>query len=151
MIGLGAFVVEHFSAIEADFQRFYGLDLAALLWGPEPVTYRRLAALVRWIPPESSLGLSTGSHRPGWGATEELLKLVAELVDHGNRLFYSAHKRRGAPTPKAIEILRPPDPLEAPKKRRPATSEELKALFGATARYTGPPTRPVPDPPEPAP
>lgn len=138
MIGLGALVVEHYAAIEADFQRFYGLDLGLALWGPEPVSYRRLSVLVRGIPAESALGFSTGGYRPGWGATEELLALVAEVIDHGNRLFFKAHSKRGAQQPKPLKITRPADPLEEPKKRRPATSEDLREMFGGVARYTGP-------------
>lgn len=169
MIGLGALVVEHFDAVEADFARFYGLDLPGLLWGPEPVTYRRLSVLVRGIPAESALGVSTGGYRPGWGATEELLALLAELVDAGNRTFFRVHSKRGAQQPKPLEITRPPDPNEAPKERRPATSEDLRAIFGGAVRYTGPRALetedpdpastvlelpelgPVPDPREPAP
>lgn len=139
MIGLGALVVEHFDAVEADFARFYGVDLPAALWGPEPVTYRRLAVLVRGIPAESALGFATGGYRPGWGATEELLAVLAELVDLGNRTFFRVNSKRGAQQPRPIEIPRPPDPNEEPKKRRPATSEDLKALFGGAAVYTGPP------------
>lgn len=171
MIGLGALVVEHFDAVEADFARFYGLDLSAILWGPEPVTYRRLAVLVRGIPWESALGFSTGNYRPGWGPTEELLAVLAELVDAGNRLFFRVHAKRGASQPKPIEITRPPDPNEVPKQRRPATSEDLRAIFGGAVRYTGarapetedtgpavelgpeelPKPGPVPDPREPGP
>lgn len=161
MTGLGVLIVEHFDAVEADFARFYGLDLPALLWGPEPVTYRRLAVLVRGIPAESALGFSTGTYRPGWGPTEELLAIVAEVVDYGNRLYFKAHSKRGAQQPKPLAITRPPDPNAPPKKRRKATSEELKELFGGAARYTGPPRPdhsvvlveivaapdPIPDPP----
>lgn len=165
MIGLGALVVDHFDAVEADFARFYGLDLPGLLWGPEPVTYRRLAVLVRGIPAESALGVSAGGYRPGWGATEELLALLAELVDLGNRTFYRVHSKRGAQQPKPLKIPRPTEDEEPRKKRRPATSDDLVEMFGGIARYTGPPRAletgdpeqlpeladPVPDPREPGP
>lgn len=142
MIGLGVLVVEHFDALEADFARFYGADLPGLLWGPEPVTYRRLSVLVRGIPAESALGISTGALRPGWGATEELLATVVELVDAGNRSFFRVHSKRGAQQPKPIKVTRPADPNEPPKRRRKATSEDLVAMFGGAARYTGPPRGP---------
>jgi hypothetical protein len=149
MIGLGALVVDHFDAVEADFARFYGIDLPVALWGPEPVTYRRLAVLVRGIPAESALGVACGGYRPGWGATEELLALVAETIDHGNRLYFKTHSKKGAQQPKPLAITRPPDPNEEPPTRRPATSEDLVAMFGAAARYTGPPRGEVTEDPDP--
>lgn len=87
---------------------------------------------------DSALGASTGSYRPGWTNIEELLAIIAETVDRGNRQFAIAFSKRGAGSPQPLKI---PRPYER-KKRRPATSEDLVEMFGGVARYTGPP---VPD------
>jgi hypothetical protein len=46
-------------------QRFYGLDLNEALFGDQPLSARRLVALVRNLPPESAL-----HRRPGAESTE---------------------------------------------------------------------------------
>lgn len=104
---------------------------------------------MRGIPlHDSALGRALGSRQAGeWGNVEELLKVIAEQVDAGNRLFVRANSKRSAQQPKPLEITRP-EPrrpkghkaaVEAPKKR-PATSEELVAFFGGAARFTGTPS-----------
>lgn len=93
---------------------------------------------------DSALGASTGDYRPGWTNTEELLAVIAETVDRGNRNFATVFSKRGSGSPKPLKI---PRPYER-KTRRPATSEDLVEMFGGIARYTGPP---VPDSRESAP
>lgn len=63
----------------------------------------------------------------GWGNQEELLATLIEVVDAGNRLFHKAHSKKGATQPKPIKVPRPADPT---RKKRKATSEDLKAMFG---------------------
>lgn len=46
-------MTEHWAALEADFQRFYGTDLRRLLW-VERVGCRRLWDLIAGLPVESS-------------------------------------------------------------------------------------------------
>lgn len=68
----------------------------------------------------------------GWGYTEELLALVAQLIDQGNRLFYDRHRRKGAKAAEPIRIPRPGGPPEAPRrleKPRMASGEEILAFF----------------------
>ena len=50
MMGLVAFVERNWPTLEADFQSVYGLDLRAVLWGPDPVGCRRLLGLVECLP-----------------------------------------------------------------------------------------------------
>jgi hypothetical protein len=111
------------------------------VWGPEPISARRLYVLIAGLPLEgSALARSVGGDRPGWGNTEELLAGLCELVDITNRQFFMAHSKKGTPPPKPLKVQRPAALDEEPKKRRLATSEELRAFFGAsggTIRYTG--------------
>ena len=88
---------------------------------------RRLRALLKGLPAGSAL------HReldPGWSwtFTDELLAGVIEVLDYGNRMYFAAHKPKGAQVPKPITIRRPWDP--PPEKPEPATFEEVTAFFG---------------------
>lgn len=47
-------MVLYFDQVEADLLRYYQVDLPAALWGDRPVSARRLAALVRSLPPDSA-------------------------------------------------------------------------------------------------
>lgn len=42
---LAAFIARYLGLLEAEFQQRYGLDLPALLWGPDRRGMRRLASL----------------------------------------------------------------------------------------------------------
>lgn len=46
---------DNWDAIEADFQRFYGLDLTECVFGEEPLALRRIQVLVSHLPKESML------------------------------------------------------------------------------------------------
>ena len=104
---------------------------------------RRLWVLIAGIPPDGSALARACGQRVGWGNTEELLKVLCELVDAGNRSFHRAHTKRGAQQPKPLELIRPWEVTEdkaTGKRKRPATSRELKAFFGGGARYVAPGT-----------
>lgn len=105
--------------------------------------------LISGLPPTgTAIARATGGDIPGWGNAEELLALIAELLDGGNRMFFSAHTKKGTTAPKPLEVRRPiahdqadddVELVEAPRKRQ-ATSEEIKAFFGGgggSIRYTG--------------
>lgn len=125
------------------------------MWGPRPISARRFRSLARGIPlRDSSIGVALELRQIGeWGNLEELVAGLIEVVDHGNRLFFAAHAKKGSQTPDPIRIHRPrrrgqAADEEAPTERRPATSEELKAFFGGAVRYTG--DRKALEPPGPA-
>lgn len=113
------------------------------MWGPEPISARRLRVLVVGIPLDGNVGREIGDPRAtGWGNVEELLAGILEVVDAGNRLYFRAHTKRGAQQPKPIKVPRPErttGETEPVKVKRQATSEELRAFFGGAVRYTGPP------------
>lgn len=85
-------------------------------------------SLVRGLPADSNL------HRllypeADWGYSEELLALLAELVDHGNRLFFGSLRSKHQKMPEPIRIPRPGD--EAKPKGKPKPShEEIVRFFG---------------------
>lgn len=109
-------LIEHWPAIEADFRRFYHLDLPDLVFGSHPATARRIEVLIGALPAESTLiaqDLDPG-HR-GWGNTEELLALLLETT-------VAVNSKPG----KRFEVPRPYRPA-APKM---ATAEEMRAFFG---------------------
>ncbi len=119
------------------------------MWAtPRRLSWRRFRSLVAGLPPtDSALGRALAIRQVGeWGLTEDLLAFLIEVVDLGNRSFVSAHSKKGASKPRPITIPRPPaprrkgeaPPVDEPGKKRMATSEELVAFFGGTARYTGP-------------
>jgi len=60
MTGLVAHMSEDWGVIEADFQRFYGLDLRRVLW-VDRVGVRRLWDLIAGLPPESAFQHSLSS------------------------------------------------------------------------------------------
>lgn len=113
------------------------------MWGPAPISARRLRALVVGIPLDGNVGREIGDPRAtGWGNVEELLAALVEVSDAGNRLFFKAHAKKGTQAPKAIKVPRPEratGETEPVRRKRQATSEELRAFFGGSARYTGPP------------
>lgn len=103
--------MEHYPALESDFQRYYGLDLRECLWGGARLGARRLVSLVDGLPPESALArtLDPDNLGSGWTADTHLLAVIVQLVDHANRLFMSANSKPGSRIPDPIHIRRPGD------------------------------------------
>lgn len=133
--------MERFEALEADFARYYGVDLRAACWGDHPVGMRRLRALIRGLPLDSALGRSVAPHRLEWSTTEELLATLIEVTDAGNVMFFAAHSKPGTPRPRPIRVPRPGQPdgngaEPARRRRRPATADDMRRFFGGAVRYT---------------
>lgn len=130
-------------ALEADFQRFYGLPLLPALFGPERLSPRRLVALTRQLPRESALARIELGPMRDWTHTDELLALNAELLDYGNRIAI-LKATRGKSKPRPIKIVRPDGssgPGEAGKPRPPTTGEGLaraaSAALGIPVKVAG--------------
>lgn len=119
-------IIDHFAAIEADFQRFYALNLPDALWGRRRMSARRLASLVRMIPSDSA----TARASSGWSNLEELLALNAELSHATWRLLAIVHSKEGAKIPDPLQIPRPgrADEPAGPSK---SSASEVTAFFGA--------------------
>lgn len=118
----------NFEALEADFQREYGLDLRDSLWGRPLVGARRLLALVAGLSPRSVLRRKLTSRGSDWGSTEELLSALIEQVDLGNRLFFMANAKKGAKVWKPMHIPRP-----TVKPQELSSADEIRRFFGAGA------------------
>lgn len=61
--------------------------------------------------------------------TEQLLGLLIELEDRYHRWWFQANTKKGTRPPEAIQIRSPQ------RKRRRATSEDLKEMFGSAVHY----------------
>lgn len=105
------------------------MDLSDALWGPNPISIRRLQSLINGLPLDSALVRSYDPKRlgRGWGPQEELLAVIAELVDVNNRYFLSAHVKPGTQLPKPIYIARPDD-----TQRKPPSSKEVQQHLATT-------------------
>ena len=97
---------------------------------------RRLLALVQGLPPGGALDRAANPDTlgVGWGNQEELLAVIAELVDQGNRDFAVANARPGAGKRQPITIDRPG---RRPRKRQPEPGETLAALQQLHAHHMG--------------
>jgi len=63
--------------LEADFRRFYALDLGAACFGADHLGARRLRVLVQYLPPDSSLARAMGWW---WTDAHELSAQLVELA-----------------------------------------------------------------------
>lgn len=121
-------MLEHFEAVEADFQSHYGLDLRDVLWGPQHVGVRRLNALVKGLPLQGVFFRTAATNGKSWTTTDELLSVLIEIVDHGNAMYYETHKKPTAEKWKSIEIHRPTGNLEPEPPKVSTNSEVYSAL-----------------------
>lgn len=128
-------MAKHFEAVEADFRSYYGLDLRAVCWGPDRFGVRRIRSLVRGLP----VGGATSriqTNGQAWTTTDELLASVVELIDHSNRMFFSANAKKGAQVWKPIHIARP-QAAEEPREPKLSTRWEVYKFFGDHTVYEG--------------
>lgn len=125
---------DHFGAVEADFQSHYGLDLRQVLWGSSPYGVRRIHALVAGLPPTGAMIRAAATNGQPWSVTDDLLATVIEMIDHGNRMFFSANAKKGANVWKPITITRPVNqPSETHEPKKPSSVQEIRKFFGADA------------------
>ena len=102
------------------------------MWGPKPISARRLENRLTTLPLESRTARALGAVAPGqWHNVEELLALLAEELDFGNRLFLMTHSKKGARQPKPLKVPRPRDAGRENRPKPQASTNELKAFFGS--------------------
>lgn len=84
-----------------------------------------MQALVSGLPIESATARSYDPERlgVGWRIEHDLMSLVAELVDHSNRLLFAFNTKKGTRVPEPIFIPRPG------QRRRKASPKELRAFL----------------------
>lgn len=112
-------------------QGAYGIDLRRALWGAEPVGLRRLASLVNGLPPGGALDRALDPE--GWGANwhhaEELLAMIAELLDRDWRQTVAMNSKRGATKPRPLRIPRPGDVRRRAAKIRNPDGWEIRRFL----------------------
>lgn len=105
---LRRFVVEHEGAVEADLQRFYGIDYRDR-WryhdGRRVLTLRRLGVLIRHLPAESAVALIHRDHEPYWSVEAHLLDELRISLTGSQRKPSKPHPQR--PTGKKAQQHQP--------------------------------------------
>jgi hypothetical protein len=120
--------------LEADFLAVYRLDLREVLGDDAPFGMRRLRALIEGLPPSAMFW----RREPGWGTTEELLALNAEVTHSAIRVLLAAFSKKGSSLPKPLHVPRPWDVRRRPRPRRRVAESELAAYGGAVRRIATP-------------
>jgi hypothetical protein len=126
--------------VEADFQRFYTLDLRAEVFGThtaQPTSARRLWVLVDGLPDDAA---TWAEDQLGWTKTDEWNALTIEAINHWGALSYSAIFALGSrgkwpkklPMPQRIYTHpdRPDPEGEKPKKEVEKDPHAIARFFG---------------------
>lgn len=95
---------------------------------------RRLRSLVKYLPPGSALHRAVDPEGARWGNAEELLAILVEVVDFGNRNFIRFYSKKGTSGPKPIKIPRPKSLTSPAPKKKMSTPEEIKRRLGKRIR-----------------
>lgn len=142
--GLWRLIRTAWAPLEADFARYYHLELPELVFGPnQRVPLRRLSVLITHLPADSAfLRFVADELEPlpaPWSTGDHLLALVAELIDKTNRILEAVYTKAGSKAPKPLRIPRPGEELE-PEEPVAMDTPEARAFFGAgRVDYTPPP------------
>lgn len=123
---------EHAEALEADLLRYYGADL--LDWHRGTLSSRRLAVLVRHLPPQSSFVRAREGEHAEWSLTDHLLAAAVDHLAIGNWMFASVNRDEYADPPDVPDPVPRPgqagqDP-EPPGAERGPSGAELARFFG---------------------
>lgn len=129
IIGLHRLCRDHGPALEASLQAVYQVDYRDL-WrcGPNRLTFRRLAVLVRYLPPDCALAVELRG-RPHWGLAEHLLDTIRMTLT-------GSEKRPATPWPGRFDpVDRTPKrdmsaALEAGERRRIERERRLQVRTG---------------------
>lgn len=116
-MGLVWLLREHGDALEADFQRYYGIDLVDLYKGT--LSPRKAQVLAMYLPPGAAVWQEAGTDA-AWDTTDYLL---AEAVD----ALRTANWQRSGKGQKPEPLPRPTELREAKKKR--------ERMFEQAARF----------------
>jgi len=157
--GLAQLVAERWDPIEADFQRYYTKSLPEACYGHRGsgeaghsgrFSLRRIKALIAGLPQDSALARALDPELVGWSPIEDLLSLLIEVVDRGNRDFFAANTKEGTPQPEPIRIARRGHREDIPAEGKPVTDEApqamdvdaMKAFFAGSVTYCPTPSAP---------
>jgi hypothetical protein len=125
MTGLLRLLRQHAGAVEADLQRFYGIDYRDR-WrrdgdGRRRLTLRRLFVLVRHLPEsDSAVAAELRKHRPYWS-------LEAHLLDNVRMSLTGSDKKPAKPWPGRFDTGRPRSGWGDPKRVKKLTDARRRA------------------------
>jgi len=131
--GLPDFLAERWEALEADFARYYHLDLTQACWGEEAVGVRRLHTLIQHLPRTPATVRALLGDLADWGTTEELLAATVDRLGEVTSLLHHAHFK--PPHPDVQPVPRPgddgrPAELELAAPPQMSSRDEIRAFFG---------------------
>lgn len=123
--------------IEADLQRYYGLDLFDLYRPGSGLTWGKFLALVHGLPSESALSTAVRNNTPvdelderigdptksSWSLVESLLAALIDEVRNVGWMYASTHSDRKVPRPTPI-----PRPGVDSTRHRRVNVDNLKAI-----------------------
>lgn len=118
--GVALLLAEHWDALDADFRRFYNLDLEECCFGPREFGVRRLKAYIGNLPPDSSI-----ARLMGW-SWDEMREMTATLIE------LEVNSRRQKKSDPIFKYPRPSDLLRAAQEKPPPLTREgmRAALLG---------------------
>lgn len=121
----------HLGEVEADFHRFYQLDVAEVVRARK---WRKLYHLIRYLPAEAATSRELTGRNPEteWGNSEHLLAAIFDVLRAAN------YQRGGGKGAKPKPIRRPTDPQ--PQKvlaGEAMTPAELDAVLASRRKPKG--------------
>jgi hypothetical protein len=90
--------------VEADFQRFYQINLTDEF---ERIELRRLMALVNGLPRDAATWREEREEAERWTQTDELLAVMIEVTDMWSHLIFKAAGGKLRKPHKPIQVRRP--------------------------------------------
>ena len=130
-------IQEHAETLEADLQRYYGLNLATLFVPGSGLTWRRLLVLIDHLPPEAALITAIRNDTPdqvlarnatdptkgNWSNLENLVATAIDEIRNSQWMYASAHSERTVRRPQPI-----PRPGIKPVTRRTMPIEDARKI-----------------------
>jgi len=133
--GLGITINEYYSSLEADFLRYYNIDLSEALYGDNPISGRRILNLWKSLPEDSAISRKVdprGAFQTRWTTTDHMLAFLSEQIDILSSMFYDVNAGKSKKKWKSVRHERPELPFEyqpKPKTKRSANTNEIKAIL----------------------
>lgn len=116
-------LTERWALVEADFQRYYRLDLRREL---NATGVRRLLALIEGLPVDAAVWRED---KPGWTQADELAALQIEMADMWGRILAMCLGAKSGKLPKPPQLTHP-DRVRLKEKPRVTTDQaEIAAFF----------------------
>jgi len=125
----------HYAALEADFERYYKIDITEALYGDNRISVRKIINLWESLPHDCAIAREVdpgGAVHTRWTTTDHLLTLLSEQIDSLSSMFYSANSGKNSKKWKNIKHNRPKlpsDTVDEPVKKRSANKNEVLAIL----------------------